>query len=237
MMSDFAKIALRAKAYGEAQNLYLRALELDADHLPAYVGLSTVFLKWDKPEKAVKALQMAFDRDLDGPELWNEVAVVRARTGDYMDALVAIQRALSLDPENPMYLTNYAAMLAAAGEYEASARAYERVLSPAEAHFRVAGALYSRGDEVASVNRLKMALRADPNHRQAAEMLERLTDSQLQPVNYSAGDSDRNPLRSLNSDRSAGSNGRGWSASPNRSLYRSSGDGNYHDSGAGGNIH
>jgi tetratricopeptide (TPR) repeat protein len=194
MLVDFANFHSSAKKYELAAQLYRKALADDPAFRPAFVGLARMHHDRGEFAEMLNVARAGLAKHPDAAELWNEVAVAHARSGDLRAADAAIRKALAKDPDNKLYLLNHAGILASAGDSAQSFTVYRRVLPPAEAHYRLAGTLYHQGRVEEAVNRLRQALGEDATHVAAAAMLQRLR-GEIVPASYSVGESEEHTLR------------------------------------------
>lgn len=171
ILVDFAQVQFSLEHYDVAENMYNQALKLNNKYLPAYVGLSQVYLKQERPEKALEILTKVPKKSRNDPMILNEMAVVHCKRKDYRAAEELFRQALDLDPENELFITNLAGVKAVTGNYDEAYRLYASKVGPAEARYRVAGVLYQQGNLADSQRQLELALKSNPKHEKSAAML------------------------------------------------------------------
>lgn len=185
---DFGKVQASLGRFESAESLYRRALKLDKKYVPAYVGLAQVFMEQGQPEKALDILATAEKKSRRrDPLILNELAVIKAKLGDYDTAIEMLREALRDEPDNEVFTTNLAGIQAVVGNYDEAYRLYAVRLGPAEARYRVAGILFDQGKLAASRQQLEFALKVNPHHERSAAMLAHLAGGQesIKPAGYS----------------------------------------------------
>lgn len=164
------------KEYDKAIPLFQEALEKDSKYIPAYIGMCQTYVAMNEPAKAVQTAQAGLVKSPTSHELWNELAAAQAKNDQLDAAITSMQKAVELSPGNRVYLSSLAGMLSVAGRVEESYQVYQRIVAPAEARYRIAGALFHTGHKDAAAEQLRLALRLQPNYAPAAIMLAELAN-------------------------------------------------------------
>jgi tetratricopeptide (TPR) repeat protein len=179
--TDFAQLEVQMNHPEKAEKFYREAIELDAKYAPAYAGLAQLYHSKNQIEKAMEVVQTGLKKKPKASELWNELAMIKQTQKDPKAAIEAMRKAVEYSPDSDFYRTNLAGMLAYAGDYKESIALYSKVMPPAEARYKVAGAMYRNGHKSDSVAMLRSALLEDPNNQEIAKALSKLSmDSPIQ---------------------------------------------------------
>lgn len=81
----------------EAEQAFRKALDLDANHAPAYNGLAMVHQRQGRQEEALAAFRKAVDLDPARADFLNNLGYALLKQGQYEEALVFFRKSLSLD--------------------------------------------------------------------------------------------------------------------------------------------
>ena len=112
--------------------------------------------------------------------------MLRQTQKDPKGAIEAMRKAVEYSPDNNFYRSNLAGMLAYSGEYEEAVALYSKIMTPAEAQYKVAGAMYRNGKKAESIALLRSALKEDPRNEEIAKTLANLsTESPVQQASHS----------------------------------------------------
>ena len=208
---------LEVKRYPLAERMFEKALKGDPKCVGAYAGLAKCHSELGRTEKAAEAINKGFAIDPKSAVLWNEAAVLRAKTNDLDGAVEAAEQAAAAAPTVSLYRENLGNLLAVAGRYTKAFEVYSKAFNPAEAYYRIALVLKDKGDLKGAETHLKQALKQNPDHEPARRMLMATNagfptaESNIQQASYNAdGDSAapaerptrRRPVRSTPSPRS-----------------------------------
>jgi len=172
----------------DARVAYLRALELDPNHVPAHLGLARFYdTAGNHPKAAEEYAKLSKIRPRDA-WLRFEIGMFHARAKEWPPALEQLRNASDLDPENAHLARTYGICLARAGRYDESVSwlLEKKQLSEADAHCMVAKMLHHLQQDDASRQHLRLALQAEPNSRAAHELLNELDGRAFTPLVNSA---------------------------------------------------
>jgi Tfp pilus assembly protein PilF len=164
MMSDFGHVFTEVKDWEKATSHFNESLEMDDEHEPGYVGLAQVHSGQQQYDKALAVLADGLKQVPKSAAIYNEMGVTYSKMERYDKAAESFQTAISLAPDVTMYKINLASMYAIKGDYGKSLELYSASLPPAEARYRLAGVLYSRGQEQEALELLTAAQQMDPSH-------------------------------------------------------------------------
>lgn len=155
----------------EARQLYQEAIKVDPKHMPAYSGLTRVYLRLNEPERAIETCTKAIKQDPKNGAGYIELAMCHNARKDWEQAIKALNKALELDPENRQYLQTLGFTQARAGRFDESVATLSKGYGPAHAHFTVARMLRHMNQLDHCKDQLRRALQADPNHQASRDML------------------------------------------------------------------
>ncbi len=153
-----------------AKTNYQRALKLDANCLPAYIGLARVCSDAGEHQMAIQTLDLALAKHAREGQLWYERGMVMGRQKQYDESVRNLSQALQIEPKNATYGKSLGLMLARAGRGDEGAAALQHWMSEADAQYNVAKILEHIGQSAESQRHLQLALRADPNHQASLAM-------------------------------------------------------------------
>jgi tetratricopeptide (TPR) repeat protein len=183
---------LEMKRYPLAERMFDKAIADDPKCIGAYAGLAKCHSEAGQTQKAADAINKGFAIDPKSPVLWNEAAVLRAKTNDYDGAVEAAEQAVAAAPTIGLYRENLGNLLAVTGRYKKAFEAYSKALSPADAYYRIALVLKDRGDLKGAESHLKQALAQDSAHDASRRMLTAMSSgapaaqANVQQVSYEA---------------------------------------------------
>src|SRR5262249_38617632 len=156
----------------QARMSYQEALRLDANCLPAYLGLGRVYTDMGDFDRALEAYRKGLEKQPKEVSLWFGQGMCLARRKDFEQAARSFAKAVEIDPENRDALKQLGFCLARAGRIDESVPYLARALGAANAHWSLACMavhLNERGLMNAQVAReqclrhLQLALQANPN--------------------------------------------------------------------------
>jgi tetratricopeptide (TPR) repeat protein len=168
-----------------ARKAYLRALEIDAKFIPAYLGLANWFDTVGNRDRALATYQQALKiAPKDQVQVvWYQLGMCHARHGaapgddhakDWEAAIDCLRKASEIDPDNRQCTKTLGMCLARAGHVDDSVACLEKVQSKAEAQCTVARMLYQMNQDEACKQHVQLALQLDPNLAKAKELLAEL---------------------------------------------------------------
>jgi tetratricopeptide (TPR) repeat protein len=175
----------------DAKQAYLKALEIDSKHMPAYLALARLLQGCDDQAGAVAVFERALQVSGQDPALWHELGMCHCRAKNWSTAIEGLQKACLLDPNNKPYSTALAFALARAGRYDESYAALRRLSSEAKAHYDLARMLRHLDQIDLARKHVMIALQKDPKQPGAKALLDELNSkasaqqpSGIQQVGY-----------------------------------------------------
>jgi tetratricopeptide (TPR) repeat protein len=157
-----------------ARKAYQQALGIDPNCLPAYRGLTALYVAMKDYKHATATYQEALKRFPKNPSLPYELGMCYARQKDWALALEYLTKAAELDQENRQYNNALGYALARCGRYDDSLNAFMRLESEAEAHSRVAWMLWQVHQDDLARQHVQVALQKDPEMKPALDLLAEL---------------------------------------------------------------
>jgi tetratricopeptide (TPR) repeat protein len=124
-----AELATRLGRYGDAQNLFRRALELAPGFDPARFGLALVLLRQSRLTEALAEVAALLDRDPANIGYRNLKASILVRLGDYDEPIRIYQSILAERPDQPRIWMSLGHALKTAGRAEEGIAAYRRSIA------------------------------------------------------------------------------------------------------------
>ena len=177
-----------------AESALTKSVELSPQHVKGLVNLGRVQLERDRPEDAMKHLEVAADLAPESADVWRVMGNALSDLGRNDEAVEAYRHALAFDDDDPWSMNNLALVLIRQGRYEEAlpplARATE--LSPKTAVFQnnLGVALERSGYVTESRVAYQAALDANPTYAKAGISLERVeqlkTDPDTAPLDLTA---------------------------------------------------
>jgi tetratricopeptide (TPR) repeat protein len=95
-----------------AEGAMKRAVELDADYMPAYAALGEIYVVTQQPDRAVEQYKKVLERRPDDFTAYRMLGLIESSRGNFDVAADYYHRALSIRPDEPVSANNVAAMYA-----------------------------------------------------------------------------------------------------------------------------
>src|SRR5438128_6113713 len=185
--ADAAKVENDAAAQNRlrdaARKHYQEALQIDANYLPAWIGLARVHRDLGDYDRALDTYRKGLEKYPREVGLWVDLGMCQARNKDFDGAIRSLQTAVELDPENRQAMQTLGFCLARSGRFEQSLAYLTKTMGQANAHLHVArmvqhlqekGSLQPQAAHDLCRRHLQLALQANPNLVAAREMLTQL---------------------------------------------------------------
>lgn len=161
-------IGLRQGRLPEAQRLFLRAVQVRPDYVPAYVQLAVGRRRAARYRDAIRALSYALAWDPGHPEALTNHGECLAALGDAKGALRALSRAALLRPELAEMEINLGNLRGGQRDHRGAALHYRRAvaLRPGylEAYLNLGAALSELADVAGAEHSYRRALAIDPGN-------------------------------------------------------------------------
>jgi tetratricopeptide (TPR) repeat protein len=168
---DKVSPAARQQMQEQARVAYEQALRIDANYVPAYLGLSELYIAEDDYPRALATYIKGLEKQPKSAPLWQALGMLHARKKEWEPALAALSKAMELDPQNRQYPRTLGLCLARAGRTEESIACLTKVMNQAEAHLLVARMLHHLKRDEESQRYARLALEEKPDFAAARDFL------------------------------------------------------------------
>jgi tetratricopeptide (TPR) repeat protein len=155
----------------EARRSYLKAIEIDPKHLPAYVGLARLQQACENHAGAAATYERAVQVAPQDAGLWFAQGMCQCRVRNWDAAVQCLHKACDLDPGDRQYSTTLGLTLARAGMYNESFAVLARQYGEARAHSDLARMLHHLHQPELARQQATLALSKDPAQQAARELL------------------------------------------------------------------
>ncbi len=172
-LDEKATVGDRDQLLEAARLGYEKAIKTDPKSKAALRGMAQFYARTESREKALEFYRKCLTLHPDA-DLAHEVAIVHARWKDPAAAVAWCEYALKLDPDNRGVRKTLGFCLAHAGNWDEAFAVLCRIMPEAQARYNLAGLLARTGRTEACEVQLRLALRADPTHAPARDMLRAL---------------------------------------------------------------
>lgn len=199
VLSTLAGLHNKRQEYQQAIGLARRALDVNADYIPALNSLGSALRGIGDLDRAVEAFEKALDRDPSYvPCIINLAQVYRTQDREEKAAEL-YDRALQINPNQPMALFNLGTYKVTRSRYEEALDLYRRALAVdpdyALAHRQLGWLLLTRGETQQALMHLERSLELEPDQQDrerlltVVETLRELPEGTTQPaVDYTPSD-------------------------------------------------
>ena len=158
----------------DARDGYRLALDTDPKHKGALLGFARYYARTEQRVFAVETYKKYLTLYPTDADAAHELAVAHAKWQDWSGAVAWCEHALKIDPANRTAQKTMGFCLARAEKWDEAFAMLCRVMSEAEARHNLAGLLDHAGRTGAAQEQLRLALKADPSHAPARDLLREL---------------------------------------------------------------
>lgn len=162
--------------FAKALDNYTKALEVEPNNEPALLSTARLYARQNQHDQAAEFFAKSIAVNPDAAT-FNELGLVQKKQGRPAESQASIEQAIKLDPTNVRYRNNLASMLVGVGRSDDAVRQLEQVLPPAVANYNVAYLHFTNSNVAAAQQHLQLALQADPNLKEARDLLDRIGGS------------------------------------------------------------
>ncbi len=162
--------------YAKAQENYTKALTIEPTNQAALLSMARLHVR---QQQYAEAEQM-FSKALAGnpqADVYNELASIFQKQGRMAEAQSAVQQAIAAEPNSQRFRNNLAGMLVASGRSDEAVQQLSQVFPPAIASYNVAYLHFANQDLAGAQQYLQAALQADPNLKEARELMDKISGS------------------------------------------------------------
>lgn len=152
----------RQVAREEARGAYLKAIEVDPKHLPAYLALARLHRACDDTSAALSTYQEAIKLADRSPVLWHEMAMCHCKARQWEAGVAGLKKAVELDPNNRQYASALGYALVMAGHPQDGLAVLARLNGEAKAHLEMARLMQHANQLEQARLHLAEAARLDP---------------------------------------------------------------------------
>jgi Flp pilus assembly protein TadD len=163
--------------FTKALDNYTKALEIEPKNLSALLSTARLYDRQGQSAQAAEFFQKAIKAKPDDAALYNELGLCLNKGGKSAEAESYIQKAIALDPTNSRYRNNLAGLLVSSGRSDEAVKQLEQVFAPAVANYNVAYLHATNQNIAAAQQHLQVALRIDPNLKEARDLANHLGGS------------------------------------------------------------
>ncbi len=174
-----AQIHQRDGNFDEAEVQYQKALELDANYLPALVGYARLEDHRHNFEAATRLYQRAMKKHSREATVHNDLGLCYHRRGMLPEAAKALARAAELNPESKLYRNNLAAVYVDQGKYKEALRELTMAHGEAVAHYNLGYFLTQKKQPELAKIEFEKAVEKDPKLVPAQQWLARLAEPRV----------------------------------------------------------
>jgi len=163
--------------FPSALDLYTKALQQEPNNLPALQSTGRLYTRQEQHAAAEEFYQRVVNVAPTAAH-YAELADSQQKAGKLNEAQLSINKAIAMEPGVPRYRNNLAAILVSVGRSDEAVRQLEQIFPPAVANYNVAYLHFTNKNMAAAQQHLNLALQADPNLKQARDLMATLTQSQ-----------------------------------------------------------
>jgi tetratricopeptide (TPR) repeat protein len=154
----------------EARTGYLKAIEIEPKHVPAYLALARLQQASNELAPALETYKRALAVTTKDATIWYEMGMCQARQKQFGDAVASLQKACELRPDDKKCRETMGYTLARAGRWAESLTVLSGVVGEARAHFCLARMLKHMNQPEEAKQYLAAALSRDPELPGAREL-------------------------------------------------------------------
>ena len=177
-----AAMAERNGNLEEAEVHYRKALDIDANHLPAMLGYAHLEDGRKRYDEAMKLYQRAIKKHPKEAAAHNDLGLCYQHQGKLKEAAKSFETAVELQPARRLYRGNLAAVLLEQGKNDEALRQLIAANGEAIGYYNMAYLLAQRPDPRPSIPYFQKALERDSTLEPAREWLAQLTGPPPRPV-------------------------------------------------------
>ncbi len=162
--------------YAKAQENYAKALTIEPTNQAALLSMARLHVRQQQYAEA----EEMFGKALAGnpqADVYNELASVLQKQGRMAEAQAAVEQAIAAEPNSQRFRNNLAGMLVASGRSDEAVQQLSQVFPPAIASYNVAYLHFANQDLAGAQQYLQSALQADPNLKEARDLMDKINGS------------------------------------------------------------
>jgi tetratricopeptide (TPR) repeat protein len=171
----------------QARQNYLKALEVDPKHVPAYVGLARLLQACGDYPGATATYGQALEQVPREGSLWFELGICQCRNRSWQEAVDSLHKACELNPGSRQYQLTLGYTLGRAGRLDEALAMLGRAEGEAKAHYDLARLLRHMNQPDLARRQAELAVQKDPRLPEARELLAALVGQPPAPAPAPAG--------------------------------------------------
>lgn len=125
-LANYYEAGLKDKT--KAQELLVKAIEIDSFYLPAYESLIALYNKANQQEKSIEILGKLVEWNANAPDVFNLLGNTHFSNNDYTNAVKSYQKAVKVDSTYAKGFTNLAYSLLKTGKHSEAVEAYRKAV-------------------------------------------------------------------------------------------------------------
>ena len=162
--------------FAKAAENYQKALAVEPANQAALLSMARLHVRQQEYTEAEQMFGKALAAKPQA-DVYNELASVMQKQGRAADAQAMVQKAIVAEPNNQRFRNNLAGMLVNSGRSDEAVQQLSQVFPPAVASYNVAYMHFANQDMAGAQRYLQSALQADPNLKEARELMEKISGS------------------------------------------------------------
>lgn len=162
--------------FAKAAENYQKALTVEPANQAALLSMARLHVRQQEFTEAEQMFGKALAAKPQA-DVYNELATVQQKQGRTADAQTTVQQAIAAEPNNQRFRNNLAGMLVSSGRSDEAVQQLSQVFPPAVASYNVAYMHFANQDLAGAQQYLQSALQADPNLKEARELMEKISGS------------------------------------------------------------
>ena len=162
--------------FTKAAENYQKALSVEPANQAALLSMARLHVRQQEYTQAEQMFGKALAAKPQA-DVYNELATVLQKQGRTADAQAAVQQAIMAEPSNQRFRNNLAGMLVNSGRSDEAVQQLSQVFPPAVASYNVAYMHFANQDIAGAQRYLQSALQADPNLKEARELMQKISGS------------------------------------------------------------
>ena len=159
----------------QAETQYRKALELDANHLPALLGYAHLEDRRENYEAATKLYQKALKKHSKESVVHNDLGLCYHRRAMLPQAVKELQTAVELQPQRKLYRDNLASALVEQGKTDEALKQLVAAHGEAVGNYNLGYLLTQRNENSAALPYFRKAAEKDPSLAPARQWIAQLS--------------------------------------------------------------
>ena len=146
----------------KAMESYARALQHQADYVPALSSIARLHFRQGNHEHARKYFDSAISLSPEDAVLHHDLGLTYSKLGNHAQAIASLNKALEMSPQNSRFANNLASVYFESGNRLSASQVLAKNNPPAVAHFNMAYLCYKHGHLDDARGHLNEAVKYEP---------------------------------------------------------------------------